>query len=279
MAKPPARRGRAVPGHIGVLQRPAQYAARPVFRWLWPTEVEGLDNIPVNSGAILCPNHLSVFDSFLLPSVLPRPLIFVGKAEYLDDWKTRRLFPALGMIPIERGSGRRTEPALDAARQVLDAGGLFGIYPEGTRSRSTHLHKGHTGAARLAIGTATQIIPVGFIGTLDIQPPGQPFPRPFRPATVRFGKPIDVRRYVARADDRAVYRQLIDEVMYEISQLTDQTYVDRYASAKDEPGVVRSSGRAPRSIRPTSPRVAASCAAASARQTPRLKRSARQSSR
>ena len=35
---------------------------------------------------------------------VPRPLSFVGKAEYLESWKTRRLFPALGMIPIDRDS-------------------------------------------------------------------------------------------------------------------------------------------------------------------------------
>ncbi len=162
-----------IPAKVGVLQRPVQRIARPFFRRLWPTVVEGLENIPSGRGAILCPNHLSVFDSFLLPSVLPRPLIFVGKAEYLDDWKTRRLFPALGMIPIERGGGSRVNPALDAAQGVIDAGGLFGIYPEGTRSRSTHLHKGHTGAARLAIDTGAPIIPVGIVGTLEIQPPGQ----------------------------------------------------------------------------------------------------------
>ncbi len=238
-----------IPAKVGVLQRPVQRIARPFFRRLWPTVVEGLENIPSGRGAILCPNHLSVFDSFLLPSVLPRPLIFVGKAEYLDDWKTRRLFPALGMIPIERGGGSRVNPALDAAQGVIDAGGLFGIYPEGTRSRSTHLHKGHTGAARLAIDTGAPIIPVGIVGTLEIQPPGQSWPRPNRSATVRFGEPIEVGRYRSTGNDRARYRQLIDEVMFEIGELTGQIYVDRYASAKDRPGVVRSGGREVTSLR------------------------------
>lgn len=45
--------------------------------------------------------------------MLPRRITFVGEAEYLDNWKTRRLFPALGMIPIDRSGG-------DAARQALD---------------------------------------------------------------------------------------------------------------------------------------------------------------
>ena len=36
-----------------------------------------------------------------------RPVSFVGKAEYLDSWKTQRLLPALGMIPVDRQSGAR----------------------------------------------------------------------------------------------------------------------------------------------------------------------------
>ena len=55
-----------------------------------------------------------MIDSFFLPLVLPRRITFVGKAEYMDAWKTKHLFPALGMIPIDRAAV--TPPsALDAA--------------------------------------------------------------------------------------------------------------------------------------------------------------------
>ena len=69
----------------------------------------------------------------------------MGKAEYMDNWKTKYIFPALGMIPIDRGGGSAANRALDAAARVLSQGELFGIYPEGTRSRDGKLHKGHTG--------------------------------------------------------------------------------------------------------------------------------------
>ena len=59
--------------------------------------------------AIMCPNHTSVLDSFFLPLALPRRITYVGKAEYMDDWKTKYLFPALGMIPIDR-VGRQRQP-------------------------------------------------------------------------------------------------------------------------------------------------------------------------
>jgi 1-acyl-sn-glycerol-3-phosphate acyltransferase len=201
-----------------------------VFSFCWRIQAEGLEHVPRTGPAILCPNHISVIDSFLLPWVLPRPVTFVGKAEYLDDWKTRRLFPALGMIPIERGGGDQARAAMAAARAVLERGELFGIYPEGTRSRDGRLYKGHTGAARLAVETGAPILPVGIVGTREIQPPGKPYPQPFRSATIRIGPPIDVSRYLRRGQGAAIYRPVIDDVMFEIRALSGQEYVNTYAN-------------------------------------------------
>ena len=134
----------------------------------------------------------------------------------MDDWKTKYLFPAIGMIPIDRGGGSAAQRALDTAAGVLDRGELFGIYPEGTRARDGLLHKGHTGPARLALRTGAPIVPVGIRGTRDIQPPDAKFPKPFKAAEIHFGRPITVDRYQGRDDDHLVYRQIIDEVMFEI---------------------------------------------------------------
>jgi len=221
-------------GEIGRLYPVARAVLSPLMRSLWRVRVEGLEHVPPEGGAIFCPNHVSVLDSFFLPLALPRQITFVGKAEYLDDWKTRTLFPALGMIPIDRGGGSAAERALDTAARVLDAGGYFGIYPEGTRSRDGRLHRGHTGPARLALRTGCPIVPVGLIGTRDVQPPEAKVPKPFKRVTVRFGRPIDPARYADRPDDRLVLRQIIDEVMFEIRSLSGQEYVDEYATKKAE---------------------------------------------
>ena len=218
----------------GKLYPVAKAVMTPVFRGLWRISTAGLDRIPVTGPAIFCPNHTSVIDSFMLPCVLPRKISFVGKAEYMDSWKTKHLFPALGMIPIDRSGGDAAERALATAARVLDAGEFFGIYPEGTRARDARLHRGHTGPARLALRTGAPIIPVGIVGTRDIQPPDAKLPRPFKRAELRFGKPIDVRRHADRADDRMLLRQIIDEVMFEIRELTGQEYVDEYATRKAE---------------------------------------------
>ena len=90
---------------VGQLYTVARAVLDPLFSFLWRIEVEGRENVPDEGGAILAPNHLSVLDHFVLATTLPRRITYVGKAEYMDDWKTKYLFPALGMIPIDRGGG------------------------------------------------------------------------------------------------------------------------------------------------------------------------------
>src|SRR3954447_3562766 len=204
----------------GKLYGVAKAVMTPVFGFCWRINVEGLEHLPTDGPAILCPNHTSVIDSFILPSVLPRRITFVGKAEYMDSWKTKYIFPAMGMIPIDRGGGSASERALNAAARVLERGELFGIYPEGTRSRDGVLHKGHTGPARLALRTGCPLVPVGFRGTREVMPADKRFPRVFLPVEVNIGRPIHVDRYLDRPDDRLVLRQLVDEVMYEIRELS-----------------------------------------------------------
>jgi 1-acyl-sn-glycerol-3-phosphate acyltransferase len=138
------------------------------------------------------------------------------------------------MIPIDRAGGDRSHAALEAAVAVLERGELFGIFPEGTRSRDGALYRGHTGAARLALQVRCPILPVGVIGTREIQPPHAKVPKLGMDCTIRIGRPIKVERYQDRADDRMVLRQVTDEVMYEIRELTGQDYRDVYATKKAE---------------------------------------------
>jgi 1-acyl-sn-glycerol-3-phosphate acyltransferase len=204
---------------------------------LWDFTVEGRENIPADGPALITPNHLSFCDSIFVPAALPRRVWAIGKGEYMDSWKTKHLFPAMGMIPVDRSGGDAAQAALDTAAKVLEGGHLFMIYPEGTRSRSEFLHKGRTGAARLAIRCNAPIVPVGHEGTLAVQPPDSFKMKPRLPVTVRFGAPMWAHEYGDPNDPRTL-RAFTDAVMFEIAQLSGQRYVDRYASKDDRPGVL-----------------------------------------
>jgi 1-acyl-sn-glycerol-3-phosphate acyltransferase len=165
---------------------------------------------------------------------MPRNISFVGKAEYMDSWKTKYIFPAMGMIPIDRSGGEKSASALDTAATVLRRGELFGIFPEGTRSRDGTLHKGRTGAARLALEVGCPIYPVGIVGTDTIQPPGAKAPKPFKRCAITIGGPVHAERYQDRREPHLAWRSMIDEVMFEIREMTGQEYRNHYAGEKVE---------------------------------------------
>ena len=212
----------------GTLQRRVRKVGAPLVTRLWDLDVSGLEQLPSDGPAILCPNHISFLDSALLTFTLPRNISFVGKAEYMDSWKTKFLFPAMGMIPIDRTGGTKSAAALDAAEAVLRRGELFGIYPEGTRSRNGSLGKGRTGAARLAMTVGCPIYPVGIIGTDEIQPPDAKAPKLRKRAEIKIGRPVKPERYMNRGAEHLAWRSMIDEVMFEIRELSGQEYVNRY---------------------------------------------------
>ena len=232
---------------VGQLYSVARAVLFPTFNFLWDFHFSGMEHVPNNGPAIFCPNHTSVLDSFFLPLALPRRITYVGKAEYMDSWKTKKLFPALGMIPIDRSGGNASERALNAATDLIEAGEYFGIYPEGTRSRTGQLFRGHTGPARLALRTGAPLIPVGIRGSREVMPPDAKVPNFFRSVSLRFGRPISVKRYQDRADDRLVLREITDELMYEIRSLSGQEYIDRYATRSDRALVVAHTAQIPES--------------------------------
>jgi 1-acyl-sn-glycerol-3-phosphate acyltransferase len=206
----------------------------PFIRIFVRMRVEGREHVPRRGAVILACNHRSFLDSFFIPLVVRRRVTFVAKAEYFDDPKTAWFFKSCGQIPIRREGGSASERALTSATEVLRAGKVFGIYPEGTRTRDGLLHRGHTGIARLALRGNVPIVPIGMIGSDEVQPVDSRMPKLFRPVTIRFGEPIDPGRYAGREHDRMALRELTDEVMYEIRELSGYEYVDTYATKQAE---------------------------------------------
>ena len=209
-----------------------KFLLTPYLRLFFRIRVEGRGHIPDRGPAILASNHISFCDSFFLPLVVPRRVRYIAKAEYFDNWKVAWFFRANGHIPLRRGEGADWKRALDGAAEALADGELFGIYPEGTRSKDGRLHRGHTGVARLALHCRTPVLAVAMGGTAELQPIGQVRPRVFMPVTLRFSAPMTFERYYDRADDPRVLRQITDEIMFELRQLSGQEYVDTYAARK-----------------------------------------------
>lgn len=208
----------------------------PIVKLIWRPWVEGLENVPEEGPVILCPNHLSFMDSLFMPLMVPRRVVFLGKSDYFDKWYISWFFRSVGVIPVRREGGEAGEAALKAGVEQLQNGLAVAIYPEGTRSPDGKLYRGKTGAARMALRAGCPIIPIGLIGTYDVQPHNKKLPR-FRGIRVgvRFGRPLEFSRYEGKEDDRFVLRSITDEILYELMLLTGQEYVDEYAAkVKDQ---------------------------------------------
>jgi 1-acyl-sn-glycerol-3-phosphate acyltransferase len=202
----------------------------PLMRIMYRPRAQGLDNVPTEGPVIIACNHLSFMDSLFLPLVIPREVVFLGKAEYFDKARTRWFFKAAHVIPIRRESGSAAEAALQAGVEVLEGGGALGIYPEGTRSPDGRLYRGKVGVARMALEAGCPVVPVCMFGTREIQPPEQRRPNLRGRVRVVFGEPLTFEEYAGRSRDKVALRAVTDEIIYEIMQLSGQEYVDEYAS-------------------------------------------------
>jgi 1-acyl-sn-glycerol-3-phosphate acyltransferase len=199
----------------------------PILRLLFKVRVEGIEHVPEHGRVILASNHLSFCDSIFLPLVVKRRVTFVAKAEYFEQRKTAWFFKMMGQIPIKRGGGTASARALESAKEVLSSEGIFGIYPEGTRSPDGRLYKGRTGVARLALDTKTPVVAVAMIGTREAQP------NFFSPITIKFSAPLKFDRFVEKRNDPLTLRRITDEIMFELRELSGQTYVNEYAPRKN----------------------------------------------
>ena len=203
----------------------------PILTVLFRPKVTGLRNVPQSGPVIVASNHLSFSDSIFMPLVVPRKVTFLAKSEYftspgIKGFIKKITFIALGQVPVDRSGGRRSEAALLTGLELLAEGACIGIYPEVTRSPDGKLYKGRTGIARLAIESGAAVVPVAMFNTAEIQPTGQVVPKVQRVEMI-FGEPL---YYKGDTSDLKLLREITDEIMEKIQEISNQEYVDMYAS-------------------------------------------------
>jgi len=169
-----------------IAYRALRAVAGPVIRAVWGARPEGA---PLPPGAlVVVSNHDSLLDPFLLGAALERPLRFVAKEELWANRLVGAVLDSLGGIPVRRGRGDLD--ALAAAAAALRAGEIVAIFPQGTVLGSDE-RPWLRGAARLAIGTGTPIVPVRIVGADRALRPGTRVPRRARVRVV-VGEPVPV---------------------------------------------------------------------------------------
>lgn len=152
--------------------------------------VEGLEKVPASGPFLLVSNHLNLIDPPVLGALLPRRVTFMAKEELFRVPIVGLVVKSYGAFSVRRGQPDRQ--AIRTASDVLRNGGVIGIFPEGTRSKSGKMNEAYPGAALLALMTASTLVPVGISGTDHVRSPLSLLRRPG--IEIRVGEPFVLER-------------------------------------------------------------------------------------
>ena len=159
----------------------------PFLKALFRLRAEGVENLPQEGGFVLAANHSSNFDPWPLgiPLWPRRYLRFMAKSE-LFWWPLGPLIRAGGAFKVRRGE--RDVDAINTAVELVRAGHIVVMFPQGTRQRKglvkKHQPRAHTGAARIALQAGAPLVPAAIEGAECLSRLG--------PLRVRYGKPLQV---------------------------------------------------------------------------------------
>jgi 1-acyl-sn-glycerol-3-phosphate acyltransferase len=144
------------------------FLLKRLFQWLlmkkmWTVKTIGGSSYPKSGAAIVVSNHSHLIDPLFISTAVPRPLHWVSKIENFYHPFFRPFLQVAGSIPVRRGQSDQV--ALKLIRKKLMKGGVVGMFPEGTRTRTGYINNFHTGAARMCLEFNIPYIPVGVKGT------------------------------------------------------------------------------------------------------------------
>jgi len=198
----------------------------------------GREHLPRSGAFVLAANHTSVIETAIVPFAVRRRVTFVAKSKYYRGTgaKGRLLawfLKAIGQVPIDPASAASAEPALDAARRILVDGGVWGIFPEGTRSPDGRMYRGRTGGMRVALPLGVPIIPAAVTGAHGSGPRWTWGKGTSQRITVTYLPPLDTSPWVGREDDPQAWREATEALMARIREVTGQEYADRYPTPEE----------------------------------------------
>jgi 1-acyl-sn-glycerol-3-phosphate acyltransferase len=162
-------------------------ATWPLIHGPYRYSIEGRENLPTDSGFVLCANHNSNFDPWPLGLALwpKQQLRFMAKSELFNPL-LKGAMNATGAFPVRRGEGDMD--AMKTAMRLAKSGEIIAMFPEGTRPgkglRKKFDARPHTGAARIALGAKVPLVPAALKGTDGLSR--------FAQLKVSYGKPVEI---------------------------------------------------------------------------------------
>lgn len=190
--------------------------ARSVAWLCFRYRVEG--QVPPTGGMLVAANHASYLDIPLLGCGMNRRAWYLGRHDLFPIPVLSGVLQSLGWIPVKLG--RLDREAFGKAINLIRAGHVVVIFPEGGRTQDGHLRQPKAGIGVIVSQTGCPVVPAYLRGTFDVLPPGASWPR-WRPVTVRLGAPItfDTGKQKERAETKQFYQLVSRTVIEHIAAL------------------------------------------------------------
>ena len=182
----------------------------PLIRLFFPHRAVGLENLP-EGGALLCANHVSGWDPFLIAVALPidSRLTVMAKDQLFRIPLLGFFLKKLGIFPVKRGGNDLT--AMKTAMKVLSGGNRLLVFPEGTRVEEQGEVEAKGGVTMMATRTGVPMVPVYCGGKHKF----------FRKTTIVFGKPyvpVIAGRRPTPDENRAIAQEILERI-YALSEV------------------------------------------------------------
>lgn len=205
---------------LGFWYRVVAGIIRPILMVLTKRDWQGTEHLPpVGTGVVVSPNHVSYVDPLTFAHFLwdnGRAPRYLAKEGVFRIPVIGRIIAACGQIPVYRESRDATQ-AFRYAVRAIERGECVGIYPEGTITRDPDLWPmaGKTGAARVALQTGCDVIPVAQWGPQELLPPYSKRPRLFPRKTMHViaGPPVNLDDLRGRPLTSTLLHEATDRIM------------------------------------------------------------------
>ena len=168
-----------------------RFILAPIFKLYYNPTIIGKENIPKDGSILIVGNHKHLMDQCLAIISTKRVIHYMAKKEYFDG-KFAWFFKMAGCIPVDRS--KKDENAKSSGLEVLKNGEVLGLFPEGTRNRTTNfLLPFKFGAVSMANKTDSYLVPFGITGDYKFRS---------KNLTIRFGKPFKASDDLEKANKR-----------------------------------------------------------------------------
>ena len=189
-------------------------ACREILRvfyyiFIGKTKIIGKENLDALSegAAIVCANHISNWDPFIVGFAVKRQIFFMAKKSLFKNPIMNKIMLGGGCIPVERDGNDIS--SVKQAFKVLKSGKILGIFPEGKRYRDGVVHEFKEGLPLIAHKMKVKILPIGIKGR----------PNLFKRAEIEVGRPIYLEDYFDQKGNAELYHEINRIIHKEISRL------------------------------------------------------------